>query len=117
MARRPQRTLLLQRGIGMRPELDHQVGVLLRPDLPWATRNRLGRQRVGLGELLQVAVDGAHADAEDLGGMRLTRPRLDRLDQMTSEIEGIGAHQVHLQRPQPQCVTQSTIPQAALEDE
>ena len=88
-----------QRRIVMCAELRHQVGVVLRRNLARSARDGLGRQHVGVGEVFEVAVDGAHTDAEDLGGMRLPGPSLDRLDHMTTEIEGIRPHHDHLQRP------------------
>ena len=114
MAGGPPVALLVQRRVGLRAELGGEVSLLRGRNLAGTPGNRLGRQAVSLGELPEVAIDGAHADAEDPRGLGFTGAGPNRLNQMTAQIQGVGTHDLHLHRPLPHSATKSTLPQDAL---
>jgi hypothetical protein len=85
--------------IGMLAELGHQQRILLLGDLARPARDRRGGHGTRLGALLEIAIERAAADPEDPGGLGLVEPRVDGLDQMSAQIEGLGTHAKHLLGP------------------
>ncbi len=80
-------------------ELGLHEWVLRRGDLTGATRDRLGGHGTGFGSLLELAIERAEADPEDVSRLGFANPRVDGLDQMSAQIKGVGTHGKHLLRP------------------
>lgn len=95
----PELAVLGQGRIGMLTELGLHEGILLPGDLAGPTRDRLGGHATGLGALLEIAIERAAADPEDPGGLGFADARVDRLDQMSAQVEGVGTHGQHLLDP------------------
>jgi hypothetical protein len=95
----PELAVLGQGRIGMLVELGRHEWVLLPGDLAGPTRDRLGGHGPGRAALLEIAIERAAADPEDTGGLGFADARVDGLDQMSSQIEGVGTHGKHLLDP------------------
>ena len=70
----PELAVLGQGRVGMLAELGLHERVLLPGDLAGPARDRLGGHDTGRGALLELAIERAAADPEDLGGLGFADP-------------------------------------------
>ena len=73
-------------------ELGGELVVLGGSNMRTLTGARDGRQFPSLPTALQIAVNGAHADTEDPRRLGFAHARVDGLDGVGAEIEGVGTH-------------------------
>jgi hypothetical protein len=83
----------------MSPEVGRQVVVLLRRNGGTTAGERGGGRLPGRPLALPIAIDGADTDAEDAGGLGFLHPGIDGLEDMQSQIEGVGTHLIQLLPP------------------
>lgn len=91
--------MLVQRRVGMGTELGDEVPLLLRRNPARAPWQRLRGQVIRRGQLVEVAIDGADADAKHAGRVRLADAGLDRLHEVGAQIKGVGTHGQYLRYP------------------
>lgn len=86
----------------MRTQLRVEARLLLRWQATRATGNRLGGQRLGYGQLVPIALQGADTDADDLGYLRLRPAASQGIEGVLSQVERVGTPDDHLPLTGPQ---------------